>query len=512
MVTASVFDHSKNEDTRSWWRTVGVDRPQAARGCWDTDCDHARLESVDIYCHTHERFLPLAGSGEPGRNRPLVANVARLAVCGAFILTAFWDTSFPVLLIAVVAGSAIVALPLRRYAATWRVAITAWAVACCLATTVAVTAPSKPGIVVFAILIVVAVAWLLLLAQTAHHPPQHLLRRASGMRSLTRRSGTGAAIATSGAMTVAAVALRLGLAVTLPSTPAAVTTILGTLAFGGLAGVLGVAVVIGVIEGSGRVGRGPGPLSMPDPPVMVDWRVPQTRWSGSATTAMEHVARASQALLNRVHASTITAGRYGVNALLRVRRLAAVGIVRMANWGYWQLVRIRHSAVAAGQLMRLGAHIGWFAAKRSFRVVVVPCAGMVVAAFLLVVFADAVRGYLVDGGLRSVAVFSGAAAGASALLTAAWVALCRLRLRCALGSAGRSAGICAAHLLLFLAAGGWIVGLPGTFGYGPIRVGWITVGSTLVLGGASIIYVARRRLARRVLDPIGPLPNLGPGR
>jgi hypothetical protein len=48
-------------------------------------------------------------------------------------------------------------------------------------------------------------------------------------------------------------------------------------------------------------------------------------------------------------------------------------------------------------------------------------------------------------------------------------------------SAKSSATITAPYLLLFVAAGGWLLGLPGTFGYGPIRVGFLTLTSTALI-------------------------------
>ncbi|MFF5296107.1 hypothetical protein [Paractinoplanes globisporus] len=37
------------------------------------------------------------------------------------------------------------------------------------------------------------------------------------------------------------------------------------------------------------------------------------------------------------------------------------------------------------------------------------------------------------------------------------------------------------------AAGGWVVGLPGTLGHGAIKVGWVTRGSTLLLAVALVV-------------------------
>ena len=44
-----------------------------------------------------------------------------------------------------------------------------------------------------------------------------------------------------------------------------------------------------------------------------------------------------------------------------------------------------------------------------------------------------------------------------------------------------------------VAVGGWIVGLYGYFGDGPIRVGWVTFGATLILILSATISAIRNR-------------------
>jgi hypothetical protein len=51
-----------------------------------------------------------------------------------------------------------------------------------------------------------------------------------------------------------------------------------------------------------------------------------------------------------------------------------------------------------------------------------------------------------------------------------------------------------------VAAGGWLLGLPGTFGYGPIRVGFLTLTSTALI----IVALVLRPLLNRVQGQSGP--------
>ena len=73
-----------------------------------------------------------------------------------------------------------------------------------------------------------------------------------------------------------------------------------------------------------------------------------------------------------------------------------------------------------------------------------------------------------------------------ALLTLTWMLLCGLPARVTLPSANRTLTIAGANGLILLAIGGWVLGLAGTLGHGVIRVGWVTVGASMMLVTAGV--------------------------
>ena len=111
----------------------------------------------------------------------------------------------------------------------------------------------------------------------------------------------------------------------------------------------------------------------------------------------------------------------------------------------------------------------------------VPVTALVVAAAFTIVAAEETRLYLVAGPVGALLRFFVVAVLVVASLTMAWLTLASQRLTSSLRSAGRSATITAPYALLLTAVGGWVVGLPGTFGPGRIHVGWVTSISTAIL-------------------------------
>ena len=67
------------------------------------------------------------------------------------------------------------------------------------------------------------------------------------------------------------------------------------------------------------------------------------------------------------------------------------------------------------------------------------------------------------------------------IAAAGWLAMIA-----AVASGLRTAGIAAPHAFVVLTVGGWVTGLPGTFGFGPVHVGWVTGIATGLLAVAFV--------------------------
>jgi hypothetical protein len=149
-------------------------------------------------------------------------------------------------------------------------------------------------------------------------------------------------------------------------------------------------------------------------------------------------------------------------------------LVTCVNW----LVRwIRHAA----EIVVEGLKLMWQAARQATRTVAVPIAGALVGARLAFLFANNVREYLFSGSLAALGMFALYGGAAVTALTIAWISIGRHRWGQSLRSAGRTLSIYIANGVLWQAVGGWAVGLFGTFGPGPIRIGWLTWAATAVL-------------------------------
>jgi hypothetical protein len=96
-------------------------------------------------------------------------------------------------------------------------------------------------------------------------------------------------------------------------------------------------------------------------------------------------------------------------------------------------------------------------------------------------------------------------AGAALVLTIAWVALSQQHVPTTIRSASLTLSAAGAALLILTAIGGWSIGLFGTFGHGPIRVGWVTVASTVILV-VSAAWSAVRNRRRSDVASEGPKP------
>jgi hypothetical protein len=490
---------------RSWWLRLGTEQPAAVSGCWAPKCDTTRIEPVDVYCHMHERFLPLT-TETPSRIRPIVINVLRAVVCGGFLLTARLNSSVPVFVVAAGLGGAMTVLPLRRYRVGWRAALAAWVVVCLGSLAIRSVGPSGHrlvGTLLLGATLAIGVLYFGHVATLAGRDWSRFGRksRAHEIRSQAS-SGWPAAIATAAALTpatiIAYLALETPFVARLFLAPAPVRAWLLVVALSGITGSLLLAVIAGVLLGNERVDGRVRPLvKLPAAPVALQWRPPVARWDVATPSPIERVARAVHAFLVRLAAAAVVSVRSMVNLVRRLINMAAVAAVRLLNWAHRRLVmgcrRVLASLVATRDLARAAGRLSVPTARRTGRVLLLPIAGLAGGAILANAFAQSVREYLTTGSLLALTALGAGALGGAAALAVVWLALSHLPLRRSIPSWGRSVSIAGANGLLVVAVGGWVVGLPGTFGHGPIRVGWVTTTSTLLLVVASVWTLFSRR-------------------
>jgi hypothetical protein len=265
------------------------------------------------------------------------------------------------------------------------------------------------------------------------------------------------------------------------------------------------ATVSGLLDGVPRISlvtaafptwRGAKPVS---------WRAARTairrRQIHTIVDRMGDVLR--RALIHLADALRIlsaASARTAANLLLAAVRILLNSLIQVANF-ILKLITILVRALVAGL-----KSAWWFCSNAAelailYLIYTIAAAGLpTVALFVAAACTSASAGqalsYLVSGSLIALLQFGALAALGIAALTAAWIALASQRLNTSFRSAFRSASITSPYGLLLVATGGWIVGLPGTFGHGRIHVGWVTLIST----GALMIAFAWSQFTNKPQD------------
>jgi hypothetical protein len=161
-MTATVGQASRSRGTGSELGIVGgfgwPEEPAEIETCSQADCDGDQIVATDLYCVTHDRFLPLVRDwGNSSRVIAVVTGAAVIYAC--FALAAESNSWLPLFAVYAVIGLAAVGLPLRVFPFTVRVATLLWLLACAVAMTYHLTG-SDPHAVLVTVLILAAVCGL----------------------------------------------------------------------------------------------------------------------------------------------------------------------------------------------------------------------------------------------------------------------------------------------------------------------------------------------------------------
>jgi hypothetical protein len=188
---------------------------------------------------------------------------------------------------------------------------------------------------------------------------------------------------------------------------------------------------------------------------------------------------------SRAQVAVVATARGVANLLLRAAHIIQVILFRLINWGYRRLVmgirRFVAAIAATGEVLAEAARLGATVQIRTGRVVLLPALMVSVGAAAASYGAEYQLRYLLGEGLMLLGPLVLAIAVGLLALTVLWMSLSGVPLRVAVPSWVHSVSVAAPQVIVMFTLGGWIVGLPGTFGHGPIRLGPVTITSTVLL-------------------------------
>jgi hypothetical protein len=285
------------------------------------------------------------------------------------------------------------------------------------------------------------------------------------------------------------------------------------------AGLLG-AIAAGFIDGAPRVSletpgfrlwRGPEPVSWRAWPTTIRRRRVHGIWDRMGEVLRQTLIRLADAL----RILSVASARATVNLLITAARMSVNGLIRCVNFVF-RLIVILLRGIVAGLVSTW-----WFCSNAAelttlyllYAIVAagLPIAVLIVAAGLTTVSAEDTRLYLISGSLVALLHLGMRAILGVAAITLAWITIASQHVSDSLRSARHSAMMFVPYALILVAAGGWIVGIPGTLGHGPIHVGWVTLVSTSALV-ASLVWSQFIKKVQDESEADAGVPTIGTGR
>ena len=470
-----------------------VDAPPEA-GCADnTPVDADGDPRIDVFCEAHDRFLPLSRLASWQRGVVITAWCAFL--CWAVLLAAQTQHAFPLAAAAVTTGMLILILPLRNFR-TRRITMTlAWIGASVAG--FAFATDERMGAMRLAVDLIIIGTAALWTIWFARHTTSAITERVPTAPTVVPHQRRGeseqvapgfgvsrlvAAIAATGLAALAAeFILRILQNWVETTTSGALIVFLRVVMILSLVAAC-VCLIIGAISRTldgVEPGGWNGPFDYPTMPV----RLPPNprRRRSYKPQRRDPFSMIGMEVLRLVDILIFAMRRVALAIVDGLRLMwywTRLGCVAAANWVCRWAANLAAIAVIAARMFPA-------CALAATRAVVVPSASIVAAALGVVIFCDSAVAYLLHGALSDLGGMLGAATGTVVALTLAWMAVCNLPWAKVTRSAARSATRGGALTLIVVALGGWTIGLFGTFGHGPIHVGYLTVAATvIVVGGA----------------------------
>jgi hypothetical protein len=474
----------------TWWARANAEQPlNDEKACPRQGCEKSIVSPFDLYCREGEadsnEFHFVVGGTD--RRLQTIAIYAARAVFGLLALLAARSGSrIPLDVGAGLAGGLILALPLRRFAVARSVAPIAWI--CIFVLTVAahegwLSAHGED----LSITVILGIAVCgLVLAVLAHEGEP-------SVRLLHRGVAGGLVVALGAGLLFAAFELGLGTT----SGPLREASLL--VAVAALGSVLGGMALTGFVIGFREVKtndiephRAPQ-LKRPPRAHFGDPPPPSLR---SFFARVAHVVRVAMVrLINGCAEVAYRALRMAVDAVNVTIRLALQleFVIRLSAW--WALRLLGRATLDAIEALRIAAGIVGAVALRWTTCTMLGLGLLAGAAQLATLAARLFESYLGGSTLLDGVGAPVLAVAAGAMLVAVWWAVTKWPIVDVVRSALHSIGGAGPSLFLTLVALGWIDGIAGLLGFGPIRPGLLTVGGTLILlvGGGYVLARERRR-------------------
>jgi len=458
-----------------WWARRHPEEPLRALTCARDDCRKLPPGPFDVYCGnaTEAHFLVLGGE----RRAQLAAVYAtRAAFALLALIAAASRTPAPLYGDAAIVGLLVLALPLRRFPVSRLAAPPLWLAALALVAAVHegwVDAAGRDAIAT-GVVAVLALAPLATAILDDDRRSEDVAARAMG-----------SALTTALVVGLAATAFSLGVgAVSVP-----VRHALWWIALTALGGALGGAALTGFVRGVRRVHYDPAftpPARLGKPKL----RVPAAarRPSRPPRNAIDRLALVTRALALSLARRMVQ----GVNRVVAelvgwidaVRRTATWALHKAKVWS-WRLLLLTAAATRAGGVsLAAAAAVAAEVLRRWAVSTLLGAAALGAAATAAVAACGLFATYLTHGPLSAGVGAYALALAAVGVLVALWWALTRQPPREVLDGARRNAASAGPSAFLTLVALGWIDGIVGIAGYGPIRPGWLTIAGTAVIAAS----------------------------
>lgn len=468
----------------AWLSQVLSAAPEQPRAhldrCGRDGCGNEVAGPFELFCRSSDgsgtlHLLPLA---DDRRSQTIAIYTLRAVYALLPLLAASTHSPIPLYVGAGIAGLLMLAVPLRRFAVAGLLAPVLWICAIGLAISIKEGLIGAAAVGDFELGLVLFVAATLLLAVLTH-------RDAEGNADLALLS-----VSSGLTLVLASAALCVAFALGFGGLPEAAPHMMLIGCISAAGGTCTTAIIAGLVRGARRVKHNrefkapkelkPWPIRKPKQP-----RVgAQDTFARMIYGVLATAARIAGPIVD-VANSTLAVLCRAIDAVVLK---AARGVHFCKLWSVWVAKLLAAAVVDAIFTVGAAAFVVASAARHWLQTIVfglaLYAASGAAAVLACSLFSSYIGGATLLDGLASLLL----ALVALCALAAIWWALTRWPAGHVANSALHTTEVAGPILFLTLVALGWIDGIVGLLGYGPLRPGWLTIGGTIVL--ALVLAVA----------------------